>query len=175
MTLPDAIAHLTLESDKSKIEEIVELVLSGKVPYYMERLELSDGLLEVLPVLQQHYQLGIVTSRYKDRIFAVPALAKIEHFFQTVVCLEDVKHPKPDPEPLLLACERLAIKPDEAIYIGDARTDIQAAKAAGMKSILYTGSSVMKNDGAGDESAREIADFVIDDLRKIEDVLGNVR
>ena len=39
---------------------------------------------------------------------------------------------KPDPEPVLLAIERLGGTPDEAVYVGDSPFDIGAAKAAGV-------------------------------------------
>ena len=54
---------------------------------------------------------------------------------------------KPDPEPLLLALQRLAVRPDSAVYIGDAVVDVQAAHAAGMDAIAVTW-------GAGDARRR---------------------
>ena len=45
---------------------------------------------------------------------------------------------KPDPLPLLHACEKARVSPAQAIYIGDSETDIIAAKNAGMKSIAVT-------------------------------------
>lgn len=45
---------------------------------------------------------------------------------------------KPDPEPLLLAAQKLGVKPEETVYIGDVENDLKAAHAAGMKVILYS-------------------------------------
>jgi len=39
--------------------------------------------------------------------------------------------PKPDPYMVLEACRKLGVKPDECIFVGDSRFDMQAAKAAG--------------------------------------------
>lgn len=39
---------------------------------------------------------------------------------------------KPDPTPLLICLERLGVEPSEAIYIGDARSDYEAARNAHM-------------------------------------------
>ncbi|TML61827.1 MAG: HAD family hydrolase, partial [Actinobacteria bacterium] len=50
---------------------------------------------------------------------------------------ETARH-KPDPEPLLLALERMGVRADEAAYVGDAPFDVQAAKAAGLFSIGVT-------------------------------------
>ena len=43
-----------------------------------------------------------------------------------------VEHAKPAPDLLLLAAERLSIKPAECGYVGDATWDMLAARAAGM-------------------------------------------
>ena len=42
---------------------------------------------------------------------------------------------KPDPAPLLWACEKLGIEPPAAWMIGDGRYDVEAGLAAGMKTI----------------------------------------
>jgi 2-phosphoglycolate phosphatase len=42
---------------------------------------------------------------------------------------------KPDPDPLLLACDTLGIAPHEGVYVGDDERDILAARAAGMASV----------------------------------------
>ena len=44
------------------------------------------------------------------------------------------KH-KPDPEPALLALDKLGVAPAEAAFIGDAAVDIACGKAAGMTTI----------------------------------------
>ena len=52
--------------------------------------------------------------------------------FATIVCRADVRLPKPSPEGLLLACERLGVRPGDVIYIGDNVADVEAALAAGI-------------------------------------------
>ncbi|MEA2708705.1 MAG: hypothetical protein QOF78_1306 [Phycisphaerales bacterium] len=42
---------------------------------------------------------------------------------------------KPDPTPLLMACERLDVSPDEAWMVGDSVHDVNAGVAAGMKTV----------------------------------------
>jgi phosphoglycolate phosphatase len=39
---------------------------------------------------------------------------------------------KPDPQPLLFACESLSIAPAEALMVGDSINDVKAARAAGI-------------------------------------------
>jgi HAD superfamily hydrolase (TIGR01509 family) len=42
---------------------------------------------------------------------------------------------KPDPTPLLIACERLGVSPDEAWMIGDSHHDVDAGVAAGIRTV----------------------------------------
>ncbi len=57
-------------------------------------------------------------------------LTGIGAFFDTVVTLDDVKQPKPDPEPVRLALRRLGCDPSEAIMVGDNYHDVMAGKNA---------------------------------------------
>ncbi|MGH8426719.1 MAG: HAD-IA family hydrolase [Gammaproteobacteria bacterium] len=43
---------------------------------------------------------------------------------------------KPDPLPLLTACERASVEPGETIYVGDAEIDVLAARAAAMRVVI---------------------------------------
>lgn len=53
----------------------------------------------------------------------------------SVVCADQVSHPKPHPEPLYLNCRQLDCQPHEVIYVGDHLRDIQAGRNAGMYTI----------------------------------------
>ncbi|MDX1399255.1 MAG: HAD-IA family hydrolase, partial [Oceanospirillum sp.] len=52
-----------------------------------------------------------------------------------VVCPDDLNIAKPDPRPLLHACQQVGADPACCIYVGDHLRDIEAGKAAGMKTI----------------------------------------
>jgi len=60
------------------------------------------------------------------------------HLFETVVGGDETEKHKPDPEPLLLAAERMGVDPSQAAYVGDSPFDVGAAKAAGMYAIAVT-------------------------------------
>jgi HAD superfamily hydrolase (TIGR01509 family) len=51
-----------------------------------------------------------------------------------LVAREDAP-PKPDPEPLRLACRRLGVREDQAWMVGDGQYDVEAGNAAGMKTV----------------------------------------
>ncbi|PKO52916.1 MAG: phosphoglycolate phosphatase [Betaproteobacteria bacterium HGW-Betaproteobacteria-20] len=86
-------------------------------------------------------QWGIVTN--KPRRFSVD-LTKAVSMGNTslhersacLLCGDDAAHPKPAPDTLLMACKAVNAAPDECIYVGDAERDVQAAKAAGMHTVV---------------------------------------
>jgi phosphoglycolate phosphatase len=53
----------------------------------------------------------------------------------TLVCGDTTPHAKPHPAPLLEAARRLAVAPGDCVYVGDDLRDVQAGRAAGMRTI----------------------------------------
>jgi N-acetyl-D-muramate 6-phosphate phosphatase len=98
---------------------------------------LFDGMQEVLETIERKgLQWGIVTN--KPRRFTEP-LVKSMNLYQraaTVVCGDDAPQPKPSPETLLMACQQANVNVSQALYIGDAERDMQAGRAAGMKTVV---------------------------------------
>lgn len=76
------------------------------------------------------------------------------NYFDAIVTPENTVKQKPDPEPLLLACKRLGVPPEEVIYIGDALRDLEASRNAGIQFIafVYTGATEEEFRNAGAEA-----------------------
>jgi pyrophosphatase PpaX len=134
----NAIKELTGSTDEEEVNKIWEAGKNREVPYPNDLLKTPKGVKDVLGELKQNYSLALVTSRIKESIYGVPQMAELEEFFSVAISAYDTKVHKPHPEPLLLAAEKLQVKPEESVYIGDVENDIKAAKAAGMKMILYS-------------------------------------
>lgn len=138
LPLVPVLKHLTKSELTEELERLHEII--EKVPYHAELLSEPPYTKETLKTLHKKYKLGIITSRNKEglskRYFPYSHTQK---YFSVFVTVEDVKHHKPHPEPLLLAAKRLKLNPGECVYIGDSHTDIEAGKSAGMKTILYGG------------------------------------
>ena len=65
-----------------------------------------------------------------------------------VVCGDSTPHLKPHPASLQLAARQLELDPADCIYVGDDLRDIQAARAAGMRSVAVEwGYSVTDHGG----------------------------
>jgi len=76
--------------------------------------------------------LGIVTTKRAYRIQEVLERDGIADLLDLVVGIDGVRRPKPAPDGLLLAMERLGTSPQETLYVGDSTVDGEAARAAGV-------------------------------------------
>ena len=109
---------------------------------------------------------GIVTN--KATRFALPIIEKFGLSSHINVCGDTTAYSKPHPEPLLYAARTLKVKPAECIYVGDDLRDVQAAKAAGMRSIVaafgYLGEEDQLEDWGADyiiQQPKEIVQLII--------------
>jgi pyrophosphatase PpaX len=120
------------------VDELVTVYRAHNEPLHDE-LVCCHGMEDVLVRLKDEgRRLGIVTAKRRQTVELAFAKVPIAHLFETVVGGDETERHKPDPEPLLLALERLGARPDEAAYVGDAPFDVQAAKAAGVFGIGVT-------------------------------------
>jgi N-acetyl-D-muramate 6-phosphate phosphatase len=98
---------------------------------------LFPGMSETLAAIeQQGLQWGIVTN--KPRRFTTPIVEALGLAVRAgaVISGDDAPAPKPSPQTLLLACERMQLNPVSTIYLGDAERDVQAGNAAGMTTLV---------------------------------------
>jgi len=61
--------------------------------------------------------------------------------FDATVISGDVGLHKPQPEIYLLACERLGVEPDDAVFVDDLRENVEGAEAVGMTGVLHRDSA----------------------------------
>lgn len=120
----DAMVESFIVAYKAKYREIAN-----------EKTFLLDGAKEAVELASSFARLGVVTtktSRYS--IDLLEHLGIMQHFV-TVVGKEDVQNPKPHPEPIFLAIDRMGVKDkklNDIWMIGDTMMDIEAARSAGV-------------------------------------------
>lgn len=98
---------------------------------------LFDEVIEVIEQLHaRRLRWGIVTN--KATRFTLPLLEALALPYapDIVVCGDTTAHAKPHPAPLLAAAERLGVRPQQCLYVGDAERDVMAGIAAGMHTIV---------------------------------------
>ncbi|WP_353154927.1 phosphoglycolate phosphatase [Pollutimonas bauzanensis] len=96
-----------------------------------EQAVLYPGVLEGLRAFQASgMKMAVVTNKPTE--FTLPLLERsgLAGFFEHIVCGDTCARKKPDPMPLLHACELLQVNPEDALAIGDSVNDALAARAA---------------------------------------------
>ncbi|MFD1361651.1 pyrophosphatase PpaX [Lentibacillus salinarum] len=93
-------------------------------PYVAETLE---------KLRKRDIQLGVVTTKMRRTVGMGLKVTGLDHFFDTVVTLDDVTHAKPHPEPVMNAMTAFGAKADATLMVGDNSHDIEAGQNAGVK------------------------------------------
>ena len=97
----------------------------GALPY--------DGIDELLDAAEKKgLKMGIVSSKRVPQYGIDMGRHGYDARMDAAVLFEDTTRQKPDPEPMLECLRRLGVEAKDALYLGDARTDMEAARAAGM-------------------------------------------
>lgn len=102
-------------------------------------IKVFPGTREMLINLQEKgLPLGIVTSKSKVGADLTLSSINLAKYFAAVVTVDDTLKHKPDPEPVLLGAEKLGVKPDQAVFVGDSPYDIVAGNRAGVTTIAVS-------------------------------------
>jgi len=146
-----------LPSDLPDREAFLAALYRDHWPNWLRRygteIEPLAGAVTTMEVLgARGLLLGLVTSSSG----ALPFLDRwgVRSAFTTIVRRDDVRRIKPDPEPLLLALERLGVAAEDVLHVGDTPLDVRAGLAAGLPTIgVLTGAGTeaqLREAGAAD-------------------------
>jgi pyrophosphatase PpaX len=150
-----------------RVEELVTVYRAHNEPLH-EGLACCAGMDDLLVRLKDEgRRLGIVTAKRRITVELAFAQIPIEHLFETVVGGDETECHKPDPEPLLLALERMGARPEEAAYVGDAPFDVKAARAGGLFSVGVTWGGIHSRERLEAESP----DALVDNPEELHGVL----
>jgi pyrophosphatase PpaX len=154
--------------DAARVDELVAVYTAHNETLH-DGLEAYRGIEDVLEALHAgRRKLGIVTAKRRATVrLAFEVLPQLERYFGVVVGSDDTERHKPDPEPILLALERLRAEPRTAVYVGDSPFDIRAAKAAGVAAVGVTWGGIHSAERLREEEP----DALVDDAEELLGVL----
>jgi N-acetyl-D-muramate 6-phosphate phosphatase len=129
--------------------------------------QLFDGVQPLLDRLKMlHLGFGIITNKHAR--FSIPIMQQMQLGEAVLVCGDTTPFAKPHPEPLLFAAKQIGVDPSECAYVGDAGTDMQAAKAAGMLAIAAAWGYIPPGEAVADWDSDCVA-------QTVDDLLGWLR
>lgn len=89
-----------------------------------------DGIIDLLSGIDGKIPQAIVSSKTRKQYDIDMNQNQMSRYFNTLVLFEDTLVHKPDPEPILKCIEKLYLKPEDVLYVGDALADFNGAKNA---------------------------------------------
>ena len=125
---------------------------------------LIDGIEDIVAALSQRYNMAVVTSSRPVHFNAIHARTGLLQYFHFVITPEDYTKFKPDPEPYLMALNKMGVSHEESIVIEDSRRGLLSAKAAGVQCIIVVNELTKTSDFTQ-------ADYLLDDIHQLTYIL----
>jgi HAD superfamily hydrolase (TIGR01549 family) len=96
---------------------------------------LVPGVDEMLARLYGRYPMAVVSARDAQSTLRFLTQFDLHKYFDVIITGLSAPHTKPYPDPIRLAAEKMGVKPEECLMIGDTTVDIRAGKAAGAQAL----------------------------------------
>ncbi|MBM4030007.1 MAG: HAD family hydrolase, partial [Planctomycetes bacterium] len=133
-----------------------------------------EGVREFLDLLARaQIPLAICSGALRPEIELILEEAALRRYFDVIVSAEEVARGKPDPEGFLLALQRLnelwpePITAARCLVIEDSHWGLQAARAAGMRTIAVTNTYEAAQLQQADKVVARLDDLTLDDLTRL--------
>ncbi|MCQ2551147.1 MAG: HAD-IA family hydrolase [Clostridia bacterium] len=137
-------------------DEAVKIYREFQEAHKAELVKLFPGMDALMKkVTELGYKTAIVTSRFRNSLVDYLSTFGLLDYAQVLVTCDDTKVHKPNPEPILIALEKLGSKAEESIMIGDSMFDILCAKNAGCPSALVSWAVAVTEEDIQGENAPE--------------------
>ena len=178
--LTDADCYKALISEgRLAITETQVPVLVRRKTGIFEQLARSEGRIiegvrEFLDLLSAAgIPIAICSGALRTEIELILEEAKLRNYFDVIVSAEEVARGKPDPQGFLLALKKLndswpeAITPASCVVIEDSQWGLDAAEAAGMRTIAVTNTYDADRLQQADKVVDHLGELTLDNLRRL--------
>ncbi|MGH8113696.1 MAG: HAD family hydrolase [Rhodanobacteraceae bacterium] len=131
-----AVLRCAFGSDEATVNVVLPRFLDLYVATGMRNTELFPGVASLLDRLEAHkVRWGVVSNKAANLVALVLAVLGYEGRVAAVVAGDTLPQRKPDPAPVLHACELAGVAPAQCVFVGDDPRDIEAGRAAGLYTI----------------------------------------
>jgi phosphoglycolate phosphatase len=169
------IRSLTLSDDPAKtgnsasdrFEKAVKRFLDYYSAHLLDKTVAYPGVKETLLKLGHYKKIVLSNKREGYSIKILEGLALLNSL-DAVFGSDSLSEKKPSPVPVLEILDRFAVSGDEAVIIGDSNFDIEAGRAAGLRSIAVT-------YGFRSRETLKDADFMIDGFEELLIILPDIK
>ena len=134
LPLPEAM--IALSGKPELVETMRDTYREYNNAHHDDMIRPIPGVKETLEQLKaQGIKLAVVTSKKPPMLRRGMDCLQLTPYFDATVALGDTKESKPHPEPMLAACVKLGVKPEECLCVGDSPFDLQSGRSAGAQTV----------------------------------------
>jgi N-acetyl-D-muramate 6-phosphate phosphatase len=131
---------------------------------------LIPGVDVLLAQLKEKYPMAIVSARDEKGTRRFLEQFDLVKYFDVVVTGQSSEHTKPYPDPILFAAQKMGVKPEECLMIGDTTVDMRAGKSASAQTV-----GVLCGFGEEPELLKFGANLILKTTSELADVLLAVK
>jgi pyrophosphatase PpaX len=162
------VEQMRLFSGKDEVDDII-------LKYRKFNIERHDEFVVEFPFVRETLaklhaagiKLGIVTSKIRTTTEMGLKYCGMYEYIDTIVSVDEVERPKPDPEGIRKALKELGSSADGALMVGDSHYDIEAAHNAGIPCAAVAWSL------KGIDYLKQYKPaYIIDDIRELFPIVG---
>ncbi len=142
---------------------LIDRFLEHYSAHLVDNTTVYHGVKETLEQLNS-YKKAVISN--KREVLSVKTLDNLGllKYFDLVAGSDTTSEKKPSPQPILYVLSKLNITPREAVIVGDSNFDIEAGRAAGIKTIAVT-------YGYRPVELLRNADFIINEMGELVNIL----
>lgn len=128
-----------IEPTPENVQRFLQAYVAAMMGSGLPEEKFYPGAREAVAALQAAgFKTALVTNKMRMVTETFVQRSGLNADLDVLVAGDDTDHPKPAPDMLLLACEKLGVSPTEAVMVGDSENDAWAAKAAGIRAMLVS-------------------------------------
>ena len=101
----------------------------------LKKYLIVPGVEEMFKSLEGRYPMAVVSARDEKSTMRFLTQFDLYKYFEVIITGLSAPHTKPYPDPILLAAEKMGVRPDECLMIGDTTVDMRAGRAAGAQTV----------------------------------------
>jgi phosphoglycolate phosphatase len=135
--------------------------------HFADNTTVYPGVKETLDTLID-YKKTIVSNKFEDLSRKILGYLGLSKYFETVIGSDTMSEQKPSPMAIYHILSALAVKPEEAIIVGDSAVDVRTGKAASIRTVAVT-------YGYGRSGFQDEADFVISSFPQLTGLIKDMK
>jgi phosphoglycolate phosphatase-like HAD superfamily hydrolase len=101
----------------------------------LKKYLIVPGVEEMLKLMEGRYPMSVVSARDEKSTMRFLTQFDLCKYFDAIITGLSAPHTKPYPDPIFLAAERMGVRPEECLMIGDTTVDMRAGNSAGAQTV----------------------------------------